>query len=244
MVLKLEERATAASEKNSVRLTCVRCYRSRGATRFFWRAVFPIMSPSWRRRRRHFSVVDPRRKLSLSAPPYGLKCFCSCLLHCSEYYSSKVTMTTSSHNKNSSKQGRRLAVSVQEFAAGKKGVTRAIQEYKHRKERKVKEKAMLLREYKKIKKQEGYHEVKEQARQESKRGGKPDPYKKSLEKAQERKLQTQDKQRQVQIQKKENEKKLKQRKQRSKLFAKRTSKGQPVMKHVIHGMLDKLQKEE
>ena len=66
-----------------------------------------------------------------------------------------MTFLSSNKSKNA-RQGCHLAVGVEEFAVGKKGATRAIQEFKHRKECKVKEKAILLREYKKVKKQEGY----------------------------------------------------------------------------------------
>ena len=62
-------------------------------------------------------------------------------------------------NHENPNKNRRLAVGVEEFAAGKKGVTRAIQEFKHRKERKVKDKAILIRNYNKVKKREGYSNV-------------------------------------------------------------------------------------
>lgn len=169
-------------------------------------------------------------------------------------------MTTSSKEDNSQNKNRRLAVGVEEFASGKKGVKRAIQEYKVRKERKVKEKAILLRKYKKVKKQQGYsdggipaersgeYEVGKEEQHDhqhnNKRRMKPDPYQKSLQKAQQHKLEREQDQKQHRERQEQNKAKLKKRKERSKLLSKRTSKGQPVMKHVIHNILDKLQQQE
>lgn len=180
-------------------------------------------------------------------------------------------MATTSNNNN---KNRRLAVGVEEFALGKKGATRAIQEYKHRKDKKVKEKQILLRKYKKVKKQEGYaigksgndgtpHEGGERESSEQQhaqpqhdddckrpaRGGnkttnKPNRYTKSLQKAQDYKNQQEEQRQQALLKQQENAKKLKQRKHRAKIMSKRTKRGQPIMKHAIHNILDKLQKEE
>jgi FtsZ-interacting cell division protein ZipA len=142
---------------------------------------------------------------------------------------------------------RRLAVGVEEFAAGKKGVTRAIQEYKHRKDRKVRDKAILIRSYNKVKKREGYQrETKPTEDSSTKRRNKSDPLllTKSRAKAEQQAL---DKQRRLEEQEKrekQTRENLKKRRHQAQLMKKRTKKGQPVMSHVIHNILDKLQKDE
>ena len=130
---------------------------------------------------------------------------------------------------------------VQEFASGKKGVTRAIQECKVRKQRKVKEKTVLLRKYHKVMKQEGYDAAASRKQQHS--TTKPNPFSKSLRQAQDRKQEQQEVQRERETKEREKQEKLQKRKQRAKLLSRRTRKGQPVMKHVIHNMLDKIQQD-
>lgn len=131
--------------------------------------------------------------------------------------------------------GRRIAIRVQDFASGKKGVTRAIQEFKVRKQRKVQEKAVLLRKYKKVIKKEGYERKPKEEKQK--------PVPKSFLKSE-----PQDGKRALQEQREANqqhrEKQVRKRQQLSKALSKRTRKGQPVMKHVIHNILEKLQKED
>jgi hypothetical protein len=175
---------------------------------------------------------------------------------------------------------RRKAAGIDAFAT-KKGVTRAIQEYKHRQTKRRVAKAALLREYRKAVQQEGYspdkkrkarrpqesseikgqtveresmqqsdqdvenHDTVEQASWPKRRGKPPkmNPFVKSLQKAQQRKQEQESKRlERVQYQK-EVEKKQKERKRQTKLLAKRTKKGQPVMKHVIQGLLTRIEKE-
>jgi hypothetical protein len=143
-------------------------------------------------------------------------------------------------------EGRRVAMRVQDFAAGKKGVTRAIQEFKVRKQRKVQKKAVLLRQYKKVIKKEGYDDV-------VRRPNKPERPPTYLAKP---KLSNPSSQkcRPAQNDNKEEEERQAKQQQRhaqekkrheiSQKLSKRTRRGQPVMKYVIHNILDKLQKEE
>jgi hypothetical protein len=130
--------------------------------------------------------------------------------------------------------GRRIAMRVQDFASGKKGVTRAIQEFKVRKQRKIQEKAALLRKYKKVVKKEGYERKPEEEKQKptpkSILKSEPQNAKRALEGQREAKQQ-------------HREKQERKRQQLCKDLSKRTRKGQPIMKHVIHNILEKLQKE-
>jgi hypothetical protein len=136
-------------------------------------------------------------------------------------------------------EGRRVAMRVQDFAAGKKGVTRAIQEFKVRKQRKVQEKAVLLRTYKKVIKKEGYDVQRPKP-------GKPIAKQKSnnsqKNKAEDDKRALLEEQRQAKQQ--QHQAQEKKRHELSQKLSKRTRKGQPVMRYVIHNILDRLQKEE
>jgi hypothetical protein len=140
-------------------------------------------------------------------------------------------------------EGRRVAMRVQDFAAGKKGVTRAIKEFKVRKQRKVQKKAVLLRKYKKVIKKEGYNVqrpklenplAKQKTNNSQKSTAQDDKGKSALEE-QQRQAEAKQQQRQAQEKKRHD---------LSQKLSKRTRKGQPVMKYVIHNILDKLQKEE
>ena len=131
--------------------------------------------------------------------------------------------------------GRRIAMRVQDFALGKKGVARAIQEFKVRKQRKVQEKAVLLRKYKKVMKKEGYERKPKEEKQK--------PVPKSILKSEPQDgKRAREEQRDAKQQ--HHEKQERKRQQLSKALSKRTRKGQPVMKHIIDNILEKLQKEK
>lgn len=161
---------------------------------------------------------------------------------------------------------RRKAVSVESFAIGKaKGVTRAIQEYKNRKQKKITAKAALLRQYRKAMKREGLETTgrlkqqqqqtdgdddkardnkEEQPTRRRKKKSKTNPYQKSLWKAQQKQQEREEHAARRQQQEKEKETKGRERRKRSKLISQRTKKGQPIMKHMIGGILQKLERSQ
>lgn len=73
------------------------------------------------------------------------------------------------------------------------------------------------------------------------RQAKMDPFKKSLRKVQERKDRIAEKRKQQKKAEEETVQREKRRHQQAKKLRQRTSKGQPVMKHVIGGLLDRIQ---
>jgi len=170
------------------------------------------------------------------------------------------------------------AMNVENFAH-RKGVTKAIQSFRKRKDDKRTETAKALRRYKKTMKQEGYEpgrgasrkreavvegETKEKSNQEGEsentntdqkqqqeqeqrvfqKRTKTNPFQKTLKKAAEKKEQQQQSEEERKTQEKQRQKKLKDRAKRSRQLRERTSKGQPVMKHVIHDILRKLERDK
>jgi hypothetical protein len=140
-------------------------------------------------------------------------------------------------------EGRRVAMRVQDFAAGKKGVTRAIQEFKVRKQRKVQKKAVLLRQYKKVIKKEGYDDVRRpKPERPTTYLAKPKLSNSSSQKRPAPNDNMEEEERQAKQQQRHAQEKK--RHEISQKLSKRTRRGQPVMKYVIHNILDKLQKED
>lgn len=146
---------------------------------------------------------------------------------------------------------RRAGTAIDDFA-NRKGVTKAIQDFRKRKDKKRTQTAKALRSYKKTMKKEGFEPGRGASR---KRGDKQDegavgkkprsnPFAKSLQKAEETKQHQNQAAAQRQANEKEREKKIKDRRRRTKKLQKRTNKGQPVMKHVIHDILRKLEREK
>jgi hypothetical protein len=171
---------------------------------------------------------------------------------------------------SNSEHTRRKAVGFEAFAKGKKGVTRAIKEFRVRKEKITRDKAILLRGYKKVMKQEGLeagrganrkrgrddekddeHDTNnnneegksngEQQLQEKKKRKKFDPMAKRLEKLADKRKEKDDLYKAIEDKKKEQIKKEKDRKQKTQILKKRTRKGQPIMKDMISGLLNKLE---
>jgi hypothetical protein len=187
-----------------------------------------------------------------------------------------MTAGTASHVLQQDRRRRRRAVGVEDFAH-RKGVTKAIEDFRKRKDKKRTETAKALRKYKKTMKQEGYEpgrgasrkrqhgeESAENYAEKDKKKNSPEqeagedktqttrpnkkaktnPFQKSLQKAEQKKQQIEKAKVDKEKQEKEREKKIKEKRKRSKLLRQRTSKGQPVMKHVIHDILRKLEKEK
>jgi hypothetical protein len=163
-------------------------------------------------------------------------------------------------------------LSVEQFAH-RKGVTKAIQSFRKRKEKKQLRTATALRSYKKVMRQEGYEpgqgasrkrvdgtEESREATQPSAsvagaeaspshtekpaRRQKSNPFQKSIQKADDRKKNIQQAQEDRESRESERNGKLRERKHRHQLLTKRTRKGQPIMKNVVEDILSKLQKEQ
>ena len=166
--------------------------------------------------------------------------------------------------------------------AHRTGVQYSIQKFRQRKEKKRVEKAMQLRKYKKIMKQEGYEpgkgarrkrEIEGSPADASSSGGhdnekeersvkqpelredhadreaetllpqrrkKTNPLQKAAAQAKQRKQEIQDSQLKKEQHLKERQRKLHERKQRTKRLSQRTKKGQPIMKNIVHDILEKL----
>jgi len=84
------------------------------------------------------------------------------------------------------------------------------------------------------------HEGRQKNKQKQQK--KINPFVKSLEKAKEKKEEIERKKMERETNLKEREKKIRERRLQSKLLAKRTKRGQPIMKHTVENMLKKLQK--
>jgi hypothetical protein len=153
---------------------------------------------------------------------------------------------------------RKIVTSLEDFAQ-KKGHVRALEEFRMRQEKKHLETAMRLRQYKKVMKQEGMEAGRGSSRkrrsetrdvteiidiqQHQHKRHKTNPLQKSVQKAQENKQQAKLQQEQRQLNEKERAKKLKQRQKTTKLLQQRTKRGQPIMKHMVDSLLQKLEKQ-
>jgi hypothetical protein len=174
---------------------------------------------------------------------------------------------TEAADEPSRKERSKRSISLETFGQ-KKGHIRALEEFKLRKEKKRVETAKALRRYKKTMKHEGYEagtgasrkrkaetqttEVEGAAGGESSlpvepngsnRRRKINPLKKALDKAKEKKEETERKIKEREDNLKEKEQKIRERKRQSILLAKRTKRGQPIMKHTVENLLKKLQKQ-
>ena len=183
------------------------------------------------------------------------------------FANSNETTNTIPNMASNSEHTRRKAVGFEAFAKGKKGVTRAIKEFRVRKEKTTRDKAILLRGYKKVMKQEGLEAGRganrkrgrddekdddannndggksdgEQQVQEKKKRKKFDPMAKRLQKLADKRKEKDDLYEAIESKKKEQVQKEKERKQRTQTLKKRTRRGQPIMKDVISGLLNKLE---
>eukprot|EP00980_Cylindrotheca_fusiformis_P021411 scaffold8266_cov97-Cylindrotheca_fusiformis.AAC.2 len=151
----------------------------------------------------------------------------------------------------------------------RKGQVRALEEFKHRKQRKRVETAKALRSYRKVMKKEGFEAGKGASRKrvegetsdsiveppatvekedsttpkEYKKRYKTNPFQKATKKAEEHQKMVETKKAMKEKGEKERQARLKERKQRTKLLAKRTKRGQPIMKHMVDDLLHKLEKQ-
>lgn len=152
-------------------------------------------------------------------------------------------------------------ISLTKFAHSKsKGTKRAIERYRQKKITKFNRNASLLREYKKVMKSEGYEagtgasrkrsqeengtpaiENVQQEKKPTKKKVKSDPFAKARQKAQMVMEQKEKEKVESQERLKEKEVKEKQKRVKAKKLGQRTKKGQPIMKHIIGDMLEKIQ---
>lgn len=173
-----------------------------------------------------------------------------------------MSTKTNEHNaaRNHTKRNGSSVISLTKFAHSKsEGTKRAIERYRKKKVSKFKRNASLLREYKKAMKSEGFEagkgasrkrnqekdsvSVDENVQQEKppKKKAKSDPFAKARQRAQ-LVMEEKDKQKvELQERLKEKEAKEKQKRAKAKKLVQRTKKGQPIMKHIIGDMLEKIQ---
>lgn len=172
-----------------------------------------------------------------------------------------------SSTKTSNKERSKRSISLENFGQ-KKGHVRALEEFRIRKEKKRVATAKVLRKYKKTMKHEGYEAGSgasrkrkaddsvfardansngdvnpEEASGKNSRRRKINPLIKSLDKA---KLKREEAEKRVKDREnnlKEKASKIRERKRQSKLLAKRTKRGQPIMKHTVDSILKKLQRD-
>lgn len=155
-------------------------------------------------------------------------------------------------------------ISLTQFAHSKsKGTRRAIERFNQKKQSKFNRNANLLRQYKKVMKDEGYQAGKGGSRkrnqtdaegtgsnnksddygdctERSKKRHKSDPFAKAKQKARQSEVAEQNKKREFQDKMKQRSVKEKQKRLKAKKVMKRTKKGQPVMKSIIGDMLEKI----
>lgn len=153
---------------------------------------------------------------------------------------------------------RNHSISLERFGQ-QRGQVRALEEFRNRKNKKRLETAKALRVYKKSMKMEGFEAGKGAARKRnvpdvdvtdhvsesqdsrpSKRQ-KSNSMQKSIDKAGKKKEANEALKKSMEDSRKEREKKLKERKKMSRLLAKRTKRGQPIIKHTVENMLRKLE---
>lgn len=146
---------------------------------------------------------------------------------------------------------RRTAVVALDNFAHRKGVKKALDEFRERKEKKRVETAKALRIYQKVMKQEGY----EPGRGASRKRGAEEPekeakkkrthmFQKPVQQAEERKKGIEESQIEKGKNEKERKHRLRERRQRTKMLTQRTKNGQPVMKNMVHDILNKLERQK
>lgn len=153
---------------------------------------------------------------------------------------------------------RNHAISLERFGQ-QRGQVRALEEFRYRKDKKRLETAKALRSYKKTMKIEGFEAGRGAARKRnvpdvditdhlsesnnsrpSKRH-KSNTMQKSIEKARKKKEENGELKKSIDESRNEREKKLRERKKLSRLLAKRTKRGQPIIKHTVENLLRKLE---
>jgi hypothetical protein len=146
---------------------------------------------------------------------------------------------------------RRTAVVALDNFAHRKGVKKALDDFRERKEKKRVETAMALRSYQKVMKQEGYEPGRGASRKRGAEGTESETkkrrthmFQKPVQQAEERKKWIEE----IQITKeksgKERKNRLRERRQRTKMLTQRTKHGQPVMKNMVHDILNKLERQK
>lgn len=158
-----------------------------------------------------------------------------------------------------SKERKKSSISLENFGQ-KKGHVRALSEFRNRKHKKRVETATRLRKYKKAMKSEGFQagrgasrrrwgeseaeeeKLTEQNDDNISRRRKTNPLQKSIDKAEQKKKNVDAIKKSKDENEKEKRRKLRERKQQTKLLARRTKRGQPIMKHTVNNMLRKLER--
>mmetsp|Transcript_19366 Transcript_19366/g.53875 ORF Transcript_19366/g.53875 Transcript_19366/m.53875 type:complete len:172 (-) Transcript_19366:1117-1632(-) len=128
-----------------------------------------------------------------------------------------------------------------------KGITRAIENCRKRKEYKHKQTARSLKQYRKVMKQEGYDAGmgagrKRDAKSTTTTTTKSDPFQKSLQRKEQREVELRQQQEERKDQEQQRKQKKKERRQRTVNMKQRSRKGQPIMKQVMEGLISKMQK--
>ncbi|GAX22927.1 hypothetical protein FisN_24Lh216 [Fistulifera solaris] len=146
---------------------------------------------------------------------------------------------------------RRTAVVALDNFAHRKGVKKALDEFRERQEKKRVETAKALRSYQKVMKQEGYEPGRGASR---KRGAevteletkkrRTHMFQKPVQQAEERKKGIEESQIAKEKSEKERKNRLRERRQRTKMLTQRTKHGQPVMKNMVHDILNKLERQK
>ena len=144
-------------------------------------------------------------------------------------------------------RGYRKAVKSEGFDAGK-GASRKREDLGGDAEKKSKDErggALGKRQRDSSREDEGglESEVSKQSRDATKRPKKMDPFAKARAEAELRKSDQESAEVERVKRRKEEDAKLQKRKRRNKMMSKRTKTGQPVMKHIISGILEKLEKD-
>ena len=138
------------------------------------------------------------------------------------------------------------------FYSGKTAAGKSLAAFRERKEKKFKEKAKLIRQYKKVVKSEGYdNSVKkpknptndDEDQFASRKRIRPDPFSNATKQAEENKRQRESSRAEFAERQCQVEKRQANRKRRAEMLSKKTKKGQPIMKNVVKDLLEKLQKE-
>ena len=185
-------------------------------------------------------------------------------LHTSPLHIAVITATMTKTDASSSSTNRRTVVGLEAFARGGTGTGKAIAAFRDRKDRKRRHTAQALRQYAKVMQKEGYEPGKGASRKREDTIGKTEhDEKKDVAPPNDEDDKTGPRQRRhktnpykdlkpkeksnipdKEAQEKERKHKLRERRQRTRRLQQRTSKGQPIMKNLVHDILHKLEKEK
>jgi rubrerythrin len=165
-------------------------------------------------------------------------------------------MTLTKPSSDSKRRQGNTVVSLNKFAHAKsKGTRRAIEKFRQKKKSKFNHNAGLLREYKKVMKNEGYEAGKGASRKRQDvdahvkenatdvvtgKRKKADPFAKARQQAEKSKLEKIKREEAVKQRLKEKELKEKQNKLKARKMSQRTRKGQPIIKNVVEDLLEKI----